>query len=249
MDTFTDSVGILLPTKARYEALSDSLISLSLSDSAKELIDVVVVADQDKESFLVAQNFPFKERFRSFSVHYSEERLFPVKAFNFAFQKCSSRYFCMMNDENTYSKDWLVKSLCEFDRAFPDRVGLLSLYKKKKAGLCLSTQDFIKYNGGELYNSEYTLYYSDDELTMRAILYGRYKFLPYSGVFHDEEITRSVSAIPWEEKIRLKKIDRSIFYQRLDSNFGLLIEEIYPWAGFEERTFPLLKKGWNNGEF
>jgi len=239
---FSDSVSVLLPTKARYKALLDSLNSLSETEGAKEILNVIVLADQDSESYEIANGFLRKDAFRSYKVIYSAKRLYPVRAFIALLEICTSKYFCFMNDENIYESDWLSKALIRFKIEFPDGVGLLSLFKKKKAGLNLSTQDFVRYNGGEMYNPVYTLYYSDDELTMRAILLGRYAWLEDNGVFHDEEITKAVSAISWEDKIALKKVDRGIFYKRTENNFGLSDESIYPWEGFREVSLPLKGK-------
>jgi len=239
MKYFTDSVGLLLPSKGRYKALLDSLYSLSETEDSDKLLDVLILADQDTESYSIANTFPKRYRFRSYNVVYSAKRLYPVKAFISLYEMCTSRYFCFMNDENSYEPDWLVNALTKFNATFPDKIGLLSLFKKKKAGLGLTTQDFIHYNEGQFYDPEYTLYYSDDELTMRAILLGRYAWSEDSGVFHDERITKTVSAIPWEEKIRLKKLDRGIFYRRSETNFGLKDECIYPWKGFREVNFSL----------
>jgi hypothetical protein len=236
---YSDSVTVLLPTKGRYKVLLDSLYSLSESYEAKNIMNVLILSDQDQESYQIAEGFQDKQKFRSYKVMYSPVRLYPVKAFIQLAEVCTSKYFAFMNDENSYEKDWLVKALARFKNEFPDEVGLLSLYKKKKAGLCLTSKAFVSYNGGEIYNPAYTLYYSDDEMTMRAIMHGRYIWEEYSGVFHDLEITKAVSAIPWEEKLRLKKIDRSIFYRRAETNFDLSPEKIYPWEGFREINMPL----------
>ena len=234
-----NSVTVLLPTKGRYKALLDSLYSLSETYEARNLLRVIVLADQDQESFEIARDFKNRGKFSSYRVILSQVRLYPVRAFVALYNICSSNLFSFMNDENSYEPDWLINALTAFREKFPDNIGLLSLFKKKKAGLCLCSKDFARYNENEIYNPEYTLYYSDDELTMRAILLGRYAWKENSGVFHDEEITKSVSAIPWEEKIRLKKIDRSIFYKRTENNFGLSDDKIYKWEGFREVNFPL----------
>ena len=237
-----ESVGILIPTRARHVPLLDSLLSLSKCDGAKELMDVVVLSDQDTESFAIASEFSERQNFRTYRAMISQERLLPVRAFVHLYNTCPSKYFCFMNDENIYEKDWLIRALDRFKREFPDDIGLLSLFKKKKAGLCLTTKDFVKYNEGEIYYPGYKLYYSDDELTMRAILLGRYAWQENSGVFHDNEITVNVPTIPWEEKIRLKKIDRGLFYKRAEHNFGLPEDKIYKWTGFREINLPIRRE-------
>jgi len=238
-----DSVTILLPTRARYVPLLNSLFSLSECEGAKDLMNVLVLADQDTESFAIAKEFSEKQKFRTYNAILSRKRLYPVNAFIKLYSMCSSRYFCFMNDENVYEKDWLIRAFDRFKREFPDNIGLLSLFKKKKAGLCLTTKDFAWYNEGEIYHPGYKLYYSDDELTARAILLGRYAWQEKSGVFHDEHITLTVPTIPWEDKISLKRVDRGLFYKRSETNFDLPESKIYKWKGFREVNFELKKKG------
>ena len=238
MDKYSESVGLLLPTKGRYGILQDSLDSLVETIGAKKLLDVIIVVDQDLKSYVIANDFNKKESFRSYTVYYSHKRLYPVNGFIAAYNICTSRYFTFMNDENIYQPEWLLNAMTVFDDKFPDKIGLLSLFKKKKAGLGMTTQDFVNYNG-EFYNPAYKLYYSDDELTIRAILLGRYAWSEQSGVFHDSSITKAVSAITWDDKIKMKKIDRGIFYKRSENNFGLKKDEIYPWEGFREINLPL----------
>ncbi len=226
------TIGLLLPTRGRYEALLKSLISLSYTEKA-EFLDVVVVADDDIISYNIANNFN-AEVFGRYTVYLSEERLYPVSAFIKALDLCSSNIFTWMNDENSYNPLWLMNSLSRFFQEFPDRIGVLSLYKKKKAGLGMSSMDFVHFNDGEWFHKQYKVYYPDDELTCRAILLGRYAFLFDSGVFHDIEVTKAIPIIPAEEKLRQKKSDRGLFYKRCDRNFGLDPKRIYEWKGFRE---------------
>ena len=225
-------VGLLLPTRGRYEALIKSLISLSYTEKA-EFLDVVIVADDDITSYSIANGFD-AEIFGRYTVYLSEERLYPVSAFRKALDLCSSNIFTWMNDENSYNPLWLINSLSRFLQEFPDKIGVLSLYKKKKAGLWMSSMDFVHFNDGEWFHEGYKVYYPDDELTCRSILLGRYAFLFDSGVFHDIEVTKAIPIIPVEEKLRQKKADRGLFYERCDRNFGLDPKRIYKWKGFRE---------------
>lgn len=226
------TIGLLLPTRGRYEALLKSLISLSYTEKA-EFLDVVVVADDDILSYNIANDFN-AEVFGRYTVYLSEKRLYPVSAFKKALDLCSSNIFTWMNDENSYNPLWLTNSLSKFLQEFPDRIGVLSLYKKRKAGLGMSSMDFVHFNDGEWFYEQYKVYYPDDELTCRAILLGRYAFLFDSGVFHDIEVTKAIPIIPAEEKLRQKKSDRGLFYERCDRNFGLDPKRIYEWKGFME---------------
>lgn len=225
-------VGLLLPTRGRYEALIKSLISLSHTEKA-EFLDVVIVADDDITSYSIASGFD-AEIFGRYTVYLSEERLYPVSAFRKALDLCNSNIFTWMNDENSYNPSWLINSLSRFLQEFPDKIGVLSLYKKKKAGLGMSSMDFVHFNDGEWFHEGYKVYYPDDELTCRSILLGRYAFLFDSGVFHDIEVTKAIPVIPTEEKLRYKKADRGLFYERCDRNFGLDPKRIYEWKGFRE---------------
>jgi len=235
------SIGVLLPTRGRYKVLENSLRNLSES-YLSDLLEVIVVADDDKESYEIASEILSKSNFFTSYVINSTNRLFPVKAFNQALSYCESEIFFWTNDEVTYEKDWLQKALRKFLKEFPDLMGVLSLYKKNKAGLGMSSKRFIEINNREWFHEGYKLYYPDDELTCRAILLGRYAFLPDSGVFHDIEITKSIPIISAEEKIQQKKIDRGLFYQRTETNFGLNFDRIYKWEGFREINLPI--KNW-----
>jgi len=228
-----ETVGVLLPTRGRYEALRNTLVSLSNTRRA-DLLDVIIVIDNDLLSYKIAQNFYGADLFAKYTIYLSEKRLYPVSAFIKALKMCSSNIFTWMNDENSYDPMWLISALVRFHQEFSDGIGVLSLYKKKKAGLGMSSMNFVEINNGEWFHEGYKLYYPDDELTCRAILLGRYAFSFESGVFHDLEITKSIPIIPSEEKLRLKKIDRGLFYQRSETNFGLASRRLYPWKGFRE---------------
>lgn len=227
------TVGILLPTRGRYKSLLETLTSLSNTHRA-DILDVVIVVDNDPISYAIAKNFYNSGIFSRYTVYFSEKRLYPVSAFIKALGLCSSDIFTWMNDENFYRPSWLIDSLSRFLQEFPDKIGVLSLYKKKKAGLGMSSMDFIHFNNGEWFHEGYKVYYPDDELTCRAILLGKYAFSPDSGVFHDIEVTKAIPIIPAEEKLRQKKIDRGLFYERSGNNFGLAPERLYPWKGFRE---------------
>lgn len=236
--TRLDSVDLLLPTRGRLDALLHSLNSLAETKGADRLIPIIV-CDDDIDSHLTASSFDKQHRFKDYKVVLSPTRLYPVGGFNQAFAESESEIFVWMNDENSYKPDWLDKALGRFFESFPDLIGVLSLYKHKKAGLGMSSKSFVEVNNGEWFHPEYTVYYPDDELTCRAILLGRYDYLPDSGVSHDIEITKEIPIIPPDEKIRWKKIDRSIFYNRSETNFGLTDDRIYTWTGFRTVNFPL----------
>jgi len=231
-------IGVLLPTRGRYEPLFHTLLSL-VGSNYSHLLEVIVVCDADMASYEVANNFHSAEYFASYTVYLSRERLYPVSAFNVAYNLCSSEIFTWMNDENTYNRDWLKNALVRFMDEFPDGVGVLSLYKKKKAGLGMSTKRFVEYNNHEFFHDGYTVYFPDDELTCRAILLGRYAWIEQSGIMHDLTITESIPVIPPDEKIAWKKTDRGIYYARSETNYGLNPEKLYPWPGFKEVNLPL----------
>jgi len=233
-----NSVGVLLPTRGRYQALENSLISLSESYFS-ELLEVIIITDNDKKSYEVAKKTCLKFPFGQIYIIPSNKRLYPVRAFNKALKSCFSDIFFWTNDEVTYERDWLQKALKKFLEEFPDLVGVLSLYKKKKAGLGMSSKRFVEVNDGEWFCDGYKLYYPDDELTCRAILLGRYAFSSNSGVFHDIEITKTIPVITPEEKLKQKRIDRGLFYKRSENNFGLDPKRLYEWKGFREINLPL----------
>ncbi len=240
LDCRTDTVGVLLPTRGRVEILKRTLKSLSETDGA-EALEVVVVTDDDRESYFTAADSIYADKFARLILWNSEKRLYSVKAFIKAYELCSSNIFCWMNDENIYEPFWLKRAVRKFKELFPDDIGVLSLYKMKKAGLGMSSKKWVKYNG-EWFHEGYTLYYPDDELTCRAILLGRYGFLKENGIYHDINITKKIPIIPWEERDKMKRKDRGIFYTRNDQGFFLDPEKVHPWpGGFVPVNKPLRK--------
>jgi len=235
-------IGVLLPTKGRKIVLPRTLNSLAKTHGAGN-IELVVLCDDDMESALVAKDWKRKngQVFGLMNIFNSDDRLFPVPAFVKASQLCMSEIFCSMNDENVYEEWWLERVLQCFADNFPDKIGVLSLFKLKKAGLMMTSKSFVNFNGGEWFHPGYKLYYADDELTCRSILLGRYAFLSPkdNGVFHDSEITKKISAISWDDKIDMKRVDRGLFYKRSEFNFGLDSKRLYPWEGFREINEPI----------
>jgi len=229
-----ETVGVLLPTRGRPKVLLNSLISLSQTERA-DLLEVIVVVDDDEISYsFIKENFEFKSKFGKCIIYFSEKRLYPVHGFITALGMCESEIFTWMNDENTYNSLWLLNALDRFHYEFPDGIGLLSLYKQKKAGLGMTTKRFIEANNNEWFHGGYKVYYPDDELTCRAILLGKYAHLKNNGEFHDIEITKEIPVIPTEEKLKQKKIDRGLFYKRSETNFDLDPKKLYAWKGFRE---------------
>lgn len=236
-----DTVGILLPTRGRYPFFEDSLTSLAKTvDSEK--IDLYILADQDKTSLKIANNFSLKHQFNSYKVVYSAKRLYPVKAFLSLYELCDSFYFFWMTNRVTYNdRNWMVNAINLFEQLFNDRIGVLAMGGKlNKANVGMSSKAFVKYNHNEWFFPEYKINYCDDELACRAILLGRYFLYKSPGI----EISSGGSLLypSLEEKRKLKRRDRSIFYTRSVRNFYLSDDEIYKWAGFRDINQPLLKK-------
>ena len=110
-------------------------------------------------------------------------------------------------------------------------------YKKKKAGLGLSTKLFVRYNLNDWFYPGYTFYYPDDELTCIALLLGRYAWLEDSGVFHDIQKTEELPTAPSEDRLAFKLKDRGTFYKRTETDFGLREHRrVYDWEGYKERS-------------
>ena len=235
-----DSVGLLLPTRSRYVALQESLYSLSETEEAKELLDVFILADQDRESYDIANDFIHKQKFRSYKVIYSSRRLYPVKGFISLYNICLSEYFFWTTNRITYRKDWLVKALTHFNATFPDKIGVFAMGGKlNKANVGMSSKKFVEYNENSWFSPVYKMNFCDDELACRAVLLGRYSFLkePLLTMNDSEELLYSSK----EEKEGLKKVDRSVFYRRSENNFDLPMEKTWPWKGFREINLPIEK--------
>lgn len=232
------SISILLPTRGRKELLIRSLHSLALCDRAG-LMNVIIACDDDVDSMEEAMNFSLRNNFNEFTVLITEHRAYSVKAFIAAYNKVKTDLFFWTNDECLYKGDWLFNAVTEFEKQFPDDIGVLSLWKKNKAGLGITSKKFVEYNNNEWFWNGYQLYYSDDELACRAILLGRYKFLPNNGITHDLEDTIKHPIIPLDERTRVKKTDRQLFYNRTEINFGISPSKMYKWEGFRDINLEL----------
>jgi len=226
-------VSVLLPTRGRYVALQDSLYSLS-NTIGSELINLLILVDNERESYEIAKNFDKRRVFNTYNVLYSERRLYSVKAFCSLFEKCNTDLFVWVSNTIKYRPDWLLKSLNFFKRVFPDSVGVLSLGgKMNKANFGMSSKKFVEYNEGEWFSDKYKINFCDDELTCRAILLGRYFCLENSGVVMDPSIIKRELLFGSPEEKRVMKVnDRTVFYDRSEHNFYLPKNKIYEWKGF-----------------
>ena len=238
----TDRVSVLLPTRGRYKALGESLISLAETTDAKKLIDLIIVADNDPRAAGLVNNFFALNgyKFHNVMLIESRERLYSVKAFNWAFDHIHTEYFCWVTNTLKYESDWLINALHLFRTTFLEDVGVLSLGKKNKANYGISSKAFVHYNRGEWFSLKYKMNFCDDELAARAILLGRYKHLPNSGLIsNSERVNADLLYKDQKEKTAFKKIDRGLFYKRSENNFGLPEGRIYPWEGFRDVNFML----------
>lgn len=236
-----ESIGVLLPTRGRLSSLRRSLSSLNESALANKM-EVIVVADHDEEAFWVAVDFLGKHNFFRYRPVLSDKRIYSVSAFNLALENCIfSEIFTWVSDKTYYDKDWLLKLSTNFYKQFPDRIGVISAGgKRNKANFGITSKKFIEYNEGEWFWDGYTINYCDDELACRAILLGRYSFLGNSGIHvDDEEVNRNLLFDTYQEKITLKKRDRTLFYDRSETNFGLSKSKIYEWNGFRNVNYEL----------
>lgn len=234
-------IGVLLPTKGRYEALEKCLNSLADSNMAEEM-EVIIVADQDLRSYKIAVDFEEQTKFGYYLVSNERERLYPVKAFNVALDLCSSNIFTWINDECVFEKWWLENLHKVFLRLFPDQIGVLSTgIKRNKAAFGISSKKFVKFNDGEWFHEGYKVHFCDDELACRAVLLGRYKFIKEkeSGIHHNQELYENIHLIPPEEKISMRKKDRKLFSERNCRNFEMDHRRFYEWKGFRDINEPL----------
>ena len=236
-------IGVLLPTRGRYEALERCLDSLANSDGA-EYMEIVVIADQDRKSFNIVRGFLHKKEFGGFGrlrVHLSKDRMYSVKAFNKALEMCESNIFTWINDECTFEEWWLGNLYKTFIKTFSDHIGVVNAgHKRTKVGFGMTSRKFIEHNNGEWFHPGYSMFYADDELACRAVLLGRYEFLKDNGIYHDQEVLNNIPILSWEERQQKMVDDRGIFRQRLSRNFDLDPNKICRWEGFRDINEPLI---------
>jgi len=235
----SESIGILLPTRGRYVPLRVCLDSLSEVGNAGDL-EVIIVCDDDKASFNLANNFNGDFFFREYKVILAQGRRYSVGAFNKTLENCSSRVFLWTADKVTYDKDAIANIYKRFIKTFPDKIGVLAAGGKfVRANFGMTSKDFIDINGDWFWNG-YVMNYCDDELSCRAVLLGRYHYMKKSGLhIEDAVVEKFLLYDSVEEKIKFKKIDRGKFYKRTENSFGLDPRRIYEWEGFRNVNLPL----------
>lgn len=236
-------MGILLPTRGRYESLVRCLNSIKECDMSSEF-ELIIISDNDIESLNIVMNFFQEENpFHKLIIYDSKIRLLSVSAFLEAFKYCNSEIFCWINDECYFEKSYFSNLYIEFIKQFPDLIGVISSGgKKNKANFGITSKSFVKYNEGEWFHPGYKINFCDDELACRAILLGRYYFLRNSGIYNDIEVTNSIPLLDPSMKLFLKRKDRGLFYERSETNFGLSENRIYSWNGFRDINLPLKAK-------
>lgn len=235
-----DKIGILLPTRGRHSFLLKTLNSLA-SSSISDMLEVIVVCDNDPETFNSIKEFPKREKLYKFTQVLTGKRMYSVRAFNIALSYCDSDLFIWLADRTTVDYHFVYRVANFFLAFFTDEIGVMSFGgKRNKANFGITTKKFIEYNENEFFSEEYLMNYCDDELACRAVLLGRYAHHIDKGFYIDKSIAENFHLFEnLEEKLKLKKIDRGIFYKRTEKNFYLPSEKIYDWQGFRDISLPL----------
>jgi len=211
-----ESLGVLIPSRARPDILEECLFNLSSFDRAN-ILDVVIVSDDHDETFEFARKFSRRDIFRKYTVIQAPERLYPVKAFNFTLENCESELFCWLADDAVFPKfDWISKVFEVFLKMFPDNIGVLGMHKDGP-GLGASSKSFVKYNG-EFYHSGYNVHYADMELGMKALMLGRYTFLG-EGVGHQRLLLEKRPPMDLKERYEFIRKDKILFSERKNNKF------------------------------
>ena len=237
-----DTVAVLLPVRGRHDFLPITLQSLFNSNNV-ERMELIIVVDHDYKALKIVERFimDHESKANEVSIFHSAERVFSVRAFNIALSLAmSDKFIWVTNTLEYHQPDWFSRAVGAFTVAFSDDIGVLSLGKKNKANYGMSSRAFIEYNEGDWFHSGYKINFCDDELACRAILLGRYMCLDASGIIpHPHVVSSDLLYESYQEKIRLKKIDRGLFYQRSETHFGLPEDKIYKWEGFNNIILPL----------
>lgn len=229
-----ESVGVLLPVRGRHWFLPRTLLGLRNSYGVEKM-ELVIVVDNDVKAFQMCNEILREDsKFQKVTILYSKERIYSVAAFNLAFDNCESSNFIWVSNSLSYDSNWFISVVNHFNLVFSDNMGVLAIGGKvNKANFGMTSKKFIEHNEDEWFNSGYKINFCDDELACRAILLGRYEILFNSGIIINKDvINEDLLHDSFEEKLRMKKIDRGLFYKRSEINFGLDPKKLYSWKGF-----------------
>jgi len=236
-------VSVLIPLRGRHLNLECLFDELAATLNSEYMTLMLFVDHDDKINDMVEQLIrEYGHRFHLVESYYnsSRERYYSVKGFNYLFERTRTPRFIWLTNTVSLKYDWLNNVVAKFEKEFPDEVGVLSFGGKiNKANIGMSSMHFTVYNG-DWFHGGYVMNYCDDELACRAILLGRYAFLQNSGAIINPGIIKDdLLYDSQEEKTRMKKIDRSLFYKRSATNFGLPKNKTHLWTGFREINYPI----------
>jgi hypothetical protein len=239
-------VSVLIPLKGRHVHLEQLFDELAATLNSEFVTLLMFVDHDDKINGMVESLIrEYGHRFHLIEMYYnnSAERFYSVKGFNYLFNRVRTNRFIWLTNTVSLKYNWLNNVVARFETVFPDEVGVLSFGGKiNKANIGMSSMKFTIYNRG-WFHGGYVMNYCDDELACRAILLGRYAVLWNSGAAINVDIINSELLYDSQEKKTLmKKKDRSLFYKRSATNFGLPKNKAHLWTGFREVNYPIIKE-------
>lgn len=223
-DSTKEPVSILLPTSNRFEPLTRCLSYLCQSTYEGD-IEVVIAVDSDpytlKSLASLAKEYNSNRSNFEIKVFHSEEKLYAIRAFDYAFRKSSHNYFFWISDVTMLTlPEWIENYLDTFKKIFKNDIGVMSL-TQSGAGLGLSTKNFVAYNNLEWFYPGYRVLYADTELTARAILLGRFFKANGKTIFYDREAKKVYLSVDPKQKYIFRRDDKNLFSKRRENLFGL----------------------------
>ena len=216
-----EPLGVVIPSRQRPNILLSCLDQLSSFDNA-DVLDVSIAVDDDLETYEAALDFSNSKFFHTYVVSNTPGRVYSVKAFNLAAEKCIADKFVWIGDDAVFPKNgWIDVYIKSFNEAFPDGIGCFGSCASG-AALGMISKSFIKLNNNEFYSPEYNVHWADVELGLRAIMLGRYNFFSDKiGIGHHRDWSEKYSNIDSSLKYTLGKEDKKIFSERLECDFYL----------------------------
>jgi len=144
---------------------------------------------------------------------------------NLGIYACDTEYFVILGDDMDFqNKGWLETAKEEFDKVFPDGVGLMSFNEGIQKGRIfttgMSSKGFVEAVGGHLYYPGYKHYKGDREVTEIARELGKYHYAENVVAIHNHFSKGSEKDATYKESEKFKNNDRALYAERKAAREG-----------------------------
>ena len=186
-----------MTSRNRLGPLRNCLNSAVVNAGSNIDFGVIVMFDDDLESYFALPDYPWLEKI------YLPTRHYYVRAANSLTRKIMSLdpdYLVLIDDDTEFIQpNWVNQAIDFFDAKFPDGLGIVDFLGEKECCHILTTPAFVKSMGGALYDPAYTQFYHDTDLRNKIADTGKfahYNLINYQPFFvHKRDFASGASMI------------------------------------------------------